>query len=85
MLLFSGIKMNFSVKLSDNGIDLCSLLYGYFLNCLVIICLKFGLIELVIWENDLIVKKTSPIVNFEILLANNLTKKFTLNPVEGSR
>ena len=41
--------------------------------------------ELTIWENILITKNKDCIINFEIPPADNLTKQFILNPVEGSR
>ena len=36
-------------------------------------------------ENILITKNKDHIINFEILQTDHLTKKFILNPVEGSR
>ena len=39
--------------------------------------------ELTNWENILITKNKDHIINFEIQTADNLTKKFILNPVEG--
>ena len=41
--------------------------------------------ELTNWENILITKRKDCIMNFEILPADHLTKKFNLKPVEGSR
>ena len=41
--------------------------------------------ELTNWENILIAKNKECIINFEILLADQLTKKFFLNPAKGSR
>ena len=41
--------------------------------------------ELTNWKNILITKIKDRIINLEILPADNLTKKFILNPVEGSR
>ena len=40
--------------------------------------------ELTNWENMLITKNKNGIINFEISPADHLTRKFTLNPVEGS-
>jgi len=37
------------------------------------------------WESILITKNKDCIANFEIPPAEHLTKKFILNPVEGSR
>ena len=37
------------------------------------------------WENILITKDKARIINFKISPADHLTKKFILNPVEGSR
>ena len=41
--------------------------------------------ELTNWENILITKNKDCDINFEIPPADHLTKKFILNPVEGSR
>jgi hypothetical protein len=41
--------------------------------------------ELTNRENILITKSKDHIINFEIPPADHLTKKFILNPVEGSR
>ena len=41
--------------------------------------------ELTNWENILITKNKYRIINFEIPPADHLSKKFILNPVEGSR
>ena len=41
--------------------------------------------ELTNWENILLIKSKDCIINFEILPADHLTKKFILIPVEGSR
>ena len=41
--------------------------------------------ELTNWENILITKNKDRVMNVEIPPADNLTKKFILNPVEGSR
>ena len=41
--------------------------------------------ELTNWENILITKNKDRIINFEILPADHLTKKFIINPVDGSR
>ena len=41
--------------------------------------------ELTNWENILITKNKDHIINFETLPADNLSKKFILNLVEGSR
>ena len=40
--------------------------------------------ELTNWENILITKNKDFIINFEIPPADHLTKKFILNPLEGS-
>ena len=37
------------------------------------------------WENILITKNKDRVINFEIPPTDHLTKKFILNPVEGSR
>ena len=42
-------------------------------------------LELTTWENILITKNKDLVINFEIPPADLLTKKFILNPVEGSR
>ena len=41
--------------------------------------------ELTNWENILITENKDHVINFEIPPADHLTKKFILNPVEGSR
>ena len=41
--------------------------------------------ELTNWENILITKNKDRVINFEIPPTDHLTKKFILNPVEGSR
>ena len=41
--------------------------------------------ELTNWENILITKNKDFVINFAIPPADHLTKKFILNPVEGSR
>ena len=41
--------------------------------------------ELTNWVNILITKNKDRIINFEIPPADHLTRKFTSNPVEGSR
>jgi hypothetical protein len=41
--------------------------------------------ELTYWENILITKNKDRIINFEILPVDHLTRKFILNPVNGSR
>ena len=41
--------------------------------------------EITNWENILITKTKNCIINSEIPPADHLTKKFILNPIEGSR
>ena len=41
--------------------------------------------ELTKWENILITENKDRIINFEILPAEHLIKKFILNSVEGNR
>ena len=41
--------------------------------------------ELTNWENIHITKNKDRVINFEIPPADHLTKKFILNPIEGSR